>query len=222
MGKTRHGRDWKVEHLNDPYVKQAKKDGYRSRAIYKLDEIDKKDRLFRPGMTVIDLGAAPGSWSEYAVKKVGDTGKVIALDLLEMDAIPGVTFVAGDFREQDVYDALLKEIEAEQGNTAESGAKSEKYPGKVDLVMSDMAPNISGMKVVDQPRAMHLVELSLELAQSVLKPNGVLLVKVFSGSGLEEFNQLLRQHFKRVVARKPKASRSRSAEHYLLASGYNV
>lgn len=222
MGKTRHGRDWQVEHLNDPYVKQAKKDGYRSRAIYKLEEIDKKDRLLKQGMTVIDLGAAPGSWSEYAATKVGDNGKVIALDLLSMDSIAGVTFIEGDFREQEVYDALLQELEKGADEAAKLDARKVKYPGKVDLVMSDMSPNISGMKVVDQPRAMHLVELSLELAQSVLKPNGVLLVKVFSGSGLEEFNRVLRQHFKRVVARKPKASRSRSAEHYLLASGYNV
>ncbi len=206
MGKTRHGKDWMTEHQNDPYVQRALKDGYRSRAVYKLEEIDKKDRLFRPGMTVIDLGAAPGSWSEYVAAKIGDSGKLIALDLLPMDSLPNVTFIQGDFREEAVYSALLETLD---GN-------------KVDLVMSDMAPNISGMKAVDQPRSMYLVELSLELAQSVLNKNGVLLVKVFSGAGLEEFNRQLRQHFKRVVSRKPKASRARSAEHYLLATGYNV
>ena len=210
MGKIRHGRDWRSEHLNDPYVKQAQKDGYRSRAVYKLAEIDKKDRLIRPGMTIVDLGATPGSWSEYAAQNAGDKGQVIALDLLPMDAIAGVTFIQGDFREQAVYERLLE--------TLQSVTKT----GKVDLVMSDMAPNISGMKVVDQPRAMLLAELSLELAQFVLKPGGNLLVKVFSGAGLDVFHRQLRQHFSRVVTRKPKASRARSAEHYLLASGYNV
>ena len=206
MGKTRHGKDWKTEHQKDQYVQRAIKEGHRSRAIYKLEEMDARDHLFKPGMTVIDLGAAPGSWSEFAAQKVGEKGMVIALDLLDMGSIPNVSFIQGDFREQEVYDALLKALDGR----------------KVDLVMSDMAPNISGIKAVDQPRAMYLVELSLELAQSVLNKNGALLVKVFSGAGLEEFTRELRKHFTRVVSRKPRASRPRSAEHYLLATGYNV
>ena len=206
MARSRTSKKWLKEHFDDPYVKKAQQDGYRSRAVYKLLEIDEKDHLLKPGMTVVDLGAAPGGWSEIAAQRVGNKGRVIALDILEMDAIAGVTFIQGDFREADVYDALLEAL----GNEP------------VDLVMSDMAPNISGLKAVDQPRAMYLVELSLELAQKVLKPGGDLLVKAFTGEGIDEYKKALRASFQKVIVRKPKASRPRSPEIYLLARGYNV
>ncbi len=210
MGK-KHSRSktsgrWLQEHFDDEYVKKAQKDGYRSRAVYKLLEIDEKDRLLRPGMTVVDLGAAPGGWSEVAVQRVGDAGRVIALDILPMDSLPGVTFIQGDFRDEEPYNSLLEAL----------GESS------VDLVMSDMAPNISGMKGVDQPRAMYLAELALELARKVLKPGGGLLIKVFNGEGLDAFKQELRKEFDQLIVRKPKASRPRSAEIYLLARGYNL
>lgn len=210
MGKTKHrskssGR-WLQEHFDDEYVKKAQKDGYRSRAVYKLLEIDDKDHLLKPGMTVVDLGAAPGGWSEVAAQRVGEKGQVIALDILPMDSLPGVTFIQGDFREEGPYQALL-EVLADK---------------PVDLVMSDMAPNISGMKAVDQPRAMYLAELALELARKVLKPGGDLLVKAFNGEGIDVFKQELRRDFNKLIVRKPRASRPRSAEIYLLARGYNV
>ncbi len=197
---------WLQEHFDDEYVKQAQKDGYRSRAVYKLLEIDAKDHLLKPGMTVVDLGAAPGGWAEVAVQRVGATGRVIALDILPMDSLPGVTFIQGDFREEAPYQALLEVL----GDTP------------VDLVMSDMAPNISGMKAVDQPRAMYLAELALDLARKVLKPGGDLLVKAFNGEGIDAYKKELRQDFDKLIVRKPRASRPRSAEIYLLARGYNV
>ncbi len=208
MGK-KHSRSktsgrWLQEHFDDEYVKKAQKEGYRARAVYKLLEIDAKDRLLKPGMTVVDLGAAPGSWSEVAAQRVGDKGRVIALDILPMDSLPGVTIIEGDFREEVPYNALLEALGESQA----------------DLVMSDMAPNISGMKAVDQPRAMYLAELALELARKVLKPGGDLLIKVFTGEGLDAFKQELRQEFDKLIVRKPKASRPRSAEIYLLARGY--
>ncbi len=197
---------WLQEHFEDEYVKQAQKDGYRSRAVYKLLEIDDKDHLLKPGMTVVDLGAAPGGWSEMAAQRVGEKGRVIALDILPLDSLPGVIFIQGDFREEAAYQALLEVL----GDTP------------VDLVMSDMAPNISGMKAVDQPRAMYLAELALELARKVLKPGGDLLVKAFNGEGIDAFKQELRRDFNKLIVRKPRASRPRSAEIYLLARGYNV
>lgn len=197
---------WLQEHFEDEYVKKAQKDGYRSRAVYKLLEIDEKDHLLRPGMTVVDLGAAPGGWAEVAAQRVGEKGRVIALDILPMDSLPGVTFIQGDFREEGPYQALLEAL----------------GDNPVDLVMSDMAPNISGMKAVDQPRAMYLAELALELARKVLKPGGDLLVKAFNGEGIDAYKQELRQDFKKLIVRKPRASRPRSAEIYLLARGYNV
>ena len=206
MARSKTSKKWLNEHFDDPYVKKARQEGWRSRAIYKLIEIDERDRLLRPGMTVIDLGAAPGGWSEYAARRVGDKGKIIALDLLPMDALAGVEFIEGDFREEAVYAQLLARI----------GERT------VDLVMSDMAPNMSGMKAVDQPRAMYLAELTLELAQKVLKPGGDMLIKAFTGEGLDEFKGEIRQHFGKLVVRKPKASRPRSPEVYLLARGYNV
>ncbi len=206
MARSKSSRDWMQEHLNDEYVIRAQKEGYRARAIYKLMELDERDRLIKPGHLVVDLGAAPGSWSEYAITKVGKKGKVFALDLLEINPIPRVEFIQGDFREDTVLDQLMKSLE--------------NHP--VDLVMSDMAPNISGMKAVDQPRSMYLCELSHELARNVLKPGGDLLMKVFNGAGLDEFKKALRQDFNKLIIRKPKASRARSSENYLLARGYNV
>jgi 23S rRNA (uridine2552-2'-O)-methyltransferase len=197
---------WLQEHFEDEYVKKAQKDGYRSRAVFKLLEIDEKDQLLKPGMTVVDLGAAPGGWSEVAAQRVGSKGRVIALDILPMDSLPGVTFIQGDFREEGPYQALLEALDDRP----------------VDLVMSDMAPNISGMKAVDQPRAMYLAELALELARKVLKPGGDLLVKAFNGEGIDAYKQELRRDFNKLSVRKPRASRSRSAEIYLLARGYNV
>jgi len=206
MARSKTSKKWLHEHFDDIYVKKAQQEGWRSRAIYKLIEIDEKDHLLKPGMTVVDLGAAPGSWSEYAARQVGDQGKVIALDILAMDAIAGVEFIQGDFREDAVYDRLLRTIREKP----------------VDLVMSDLAPNMSGMKAVDQPRAMYLAELTLELAQKVLKPGGDMLLKAFTGEGLDEYKKEIRQHFSKLIVRKPKASRPRSPEIYLLARGYNL
>lgn len=191
------------EHVNDPYVQLAQKEGYRSRAAYKLLEIDEKDHLLRPGMAVVDLGATPGGWSQVAARKVGHAGKVIALDLLPLDPIHGVDFIQGDFRE----DAVLKQLE-------------DKLQGrKIGLVISDMAPNISGVASMDQARAMHLAELAMEFAIEHLTPEGSFLVKVFQGAGFEEYLKQMRSSFSKVVTRKPKASRDRSSEVYLLASG---
>ncbi len=195
---------WLKEHFDDPYVKRAQQEGWRSRAVYKLMEIDERDRLLRRGMTVVDLGAAPGSWSEWAAKQVQPGGRVIALDILPMDALPGVTVIQGDFHEEAVLNQLLEAI----GETP------------VDLVMSDMAPNISGMKAVDQPRAMYLAELALDLAERVLRPGGDLLIKAFTGEGLDDFKQQLRRRFGKLQVRKPKASRPRSPEIYLLARDF--
>jgi 23S rRNA (uridine2552-2'-O)-methyltransferase len=192
------------EHVQDEYVKRAQKEGYRARAIYKLKEVDERDQLLKPGMTVVDLGAAPGSWCEYAVSRVGDRGRVFALDILPMEAVAGVEFIQGDFTEQEVLDRLLEALGGRE----------------VDLVLSDMAPNITGIAVSDQARAMHLVELALDLAETVLRPGGNLLVKVFQGEGFPEFQKTLQQRFRSVRTRKPKASRSRSREIYLLAQGF--
>ncbi len=202
--RSKSSGKWLREHFDDVWVKRAQQEGWRSRAVYKLLEIDQKDRLIRPGMTVVDLGAAPGSWSEVAAKKTGHKGRVVALDILPMDSIAGVEFIEGDFREQAVYDRLLETL----GDVP------------VDLVISDMAPNISGLKAVDQPRAMYLAELALELAEKVLKPGGDFLVKVFTGEGLDEYKKTMRSAFEKIIVRKPAASRPRSREIYLLARGY--
>lgn len=195
---------WLKEHFDDHYVQQRWQDGYRSRASYKLLALDEKDRLFRPGMTVIDLGAAPGGWSQVAAGKVGDHGLVVASDILEMDALAGVEFVQGDFTEEAALEAILTILENRP----------------VDLVMSDMAPNMSGMAAIDQPQAMHLAELALDLAQQTLAPGGRFLTKVFQGEGFDAFFKALRGSFSRVVTRKPDASRARSREVYLLAEGF--
>lgn len=195
---------WMKEHFDDHYVKQSWQDGYRSRASYKLLELNAKDKLFRAGMTVIDLGAAPGGWSQVAAEKVGGEGLVLASDILEMDALAGVDFIQGDFTEEAVLEAILERL----GNRP------------VDLVMSDMAPNMSGMAAIDQPQAMYLVELALELARDTLSPGGRFLAKVFQGEGFDAYLQALRGNFTRVVTRKPDASRARSREVYLLAEGF--
>lgn len=192
------------EHFDDPYVKKSQQDGYRSRASYKLIEINDKDKLFRPAMRVVDLGAAPGGWSQIAAKLVGHKGTIVASDILEMSPLPGVSFVQGDFTEQEVYEAILAEIGDE----------------KADLVISDMAPNMSGNSSADQPQAMYLVELALDMAGQVLRPGGNFLVKVFQGEGFEEYLKAMRAQFASVVTRKPDASRARSREVYLLGRQY--
>ena len=209
MAKSKSSKSWLKEHFDDEYVRRSQQDGYRSRAIYKLIEIDKKDRLVKPGMTVIDLGAAPGGWSEYCVKKLGKKGTMVALDILPMEPIDGVTIIEGDFREDAVFDELM----AVMANNDVSG-------GKADLVISDMAPNISGMGSVDMPRAYYLCDLALDLARQVLKPGGGMLVKLFQGEGFEAYNKELKSSFSKVIMRKPKASRARSREIYALATGF--
>ncbi len=211
MAKSKSSKTWLKEHFDDEFVRRSQQDGYRSRAIYKLIEIDQKDRLVKPGMSIIDLGAAPGGWSEYCVKKLGKKGTMVALDILPMEPIEGVTIIEGDFREDPVFDQLMTVIDSAANNS-----------GKVDLVISDMAPNISGMGSVDMPRAYYLCELALELARQVLKPGGGLLVKLFQGEGFEAYNKALKSSFSKVVMRKPRASRARSREIYALATGFKV
>ena len=194
---------WMHEHINDEFVKRAQKEGYRARAAYKLTEIDDKDKLIKPGMTIVDLGATPGSWSQVVVQRLKGQGRVIALDLLEMEPIKGVEFIQGDFRE----DAVLKQLE----NSLNSK--------QVDLVIADMAPNISGITIVDQAGAAYLTELALEFSKEWLKPSGNFLVKVFIGEGFDEIVKNMRGMFDKVVTRKPKASRGRSNEVYLLGLG---
>ena len=202
MAKSKN-RSWIKQHVKDPYVKQSQVDGYRSRASYKLLEIVEKDRLIRSGMTVVDLGSAPGGWSQVAARLVGQTGRVHALDLLPMDSIAGVDFIQGDFTEEDIFDELLKLIENRP----------------VDLVISDMAPNLSGNKAVDQPAVMYLAELAVELAEKVLTINGVFIAKLFQGQGFDPFVLQVRTLFNGVSIIKPDASRSRSREVYLVAKG---
>lgn len=206
MARTKSSSRWLKEHFDDPYVKRAQKEGYRSRAVYKLQELQERYKLITPGMFVVDLGAAPGGWSQYAVKVLGEKGRVVAMDILPMDPIAGVTMLQGDFREQEVLDQLLALLDGE----------------KVDLILSDMAPNMSGTDIIDQPRAMYLAELGLEFARQVLRPEGDLLMKVFQGSGTEEFFKELKRAFTKISFRKPKASRARSAEVYVLARGYKL
>ena len=202
MAKSKN-RDWIKQHLNDPYVKQAQKDGYRSRASYKLLEIIDKERMIRPGMTVVDLGSAPGGWSQVASRMVGHEGRVHALDILPMDPVAGVDFILGDFTEQEIFDQLLKLI----GNRP------------VDLVISDMAPNLTGAKAVDQPAMMYLAELSIDLTCQVLKPEGVFIAKLFQGEGFDQFVRHVRTLFNSVSMKKPDASRAKSREVYLVAKG---
>ncbi|AAY39218.1 23S rRNA (uridine(2552)-2'-O)-methyltransferase RlmE [Pseudomonas syringae pv. aptata] len=204
MARSKTSHNWLKEHFDDKYVKMAQKDGYRSRASYKLLEIQEKDKLIRPGMTVIDLGAAPGGWSQVTSRLIGGQGRLIASDILEMDSIPDVTFIQGDFTE----DAILEQILEAVGNT------------QVDLVISDMAPNMSGLSAVDMPRAMFLCELALDLAGRVLRPGGDFLIKVFQGEGFDVYHKDIRKLFDKVQMRKPSSSRDRSREQYLLARGF--
>jgi 23S rRNA (uridine2552-2'-O)-methyltransferase len=203
MARTKTSKAWMHEHVTDVYVRRAKQDGYRSRSAYKLLEILDKDKLVRADMTVVDLGAAPGGWSQVLAPIVGAKGQVIALDLLEMEPLRGVVAIRGDFSEE----STLKVLEEQLGDRS------------IDLVVSDLAPNISGVGIVDQARSVHLAELALEFARKRLKPGGGLLVKVFQGSGLDEFRKALSGAFGSVAVRKPKASRDRSSELYLLARG---
>lgn len=204
MKRTNSSARWLNEHFNDFYVKQAKKAGYRSRSAFKLLEIQERDHVLKFGMTVIDLGAAPGGWSAVARQKVGEGGQVFALDILPMESLAGVEFLQGDFNEEKVVEELLKRVD--------------NCP--VDLVMSDMSPNITGIAAIDQPRAFQLSEQALELTRRVLKPGGNFLVKVFHGQGFEAFLKEVRAHFSKVHIRKPKSSRDRSQEVYIVAIGF--
>lgn len=206
MKRTKSSKRWLDEHFNDIYVKQAQKEGYRSRAIYKLKEIDDKEHLLKPGMTVVDLGAAPGGWTQYVSQKLDGRGNIIALDILPMDHLADVTFILGDFREDHVLQQLMRVV-PEHG---------------VDVLLSDMAPNMSGNANVDIPSSMYLAELAFDFAKSMLKPGGTFLMKIFHGEGFDTLVKEVRQKFTKVTIRKPLASRSRSRETYLLAKGYNL
>lgn len=205
MGKKKSSsRAWLKEHHDDIFVQRAQKEGYRSRAVYKLMEINDKDQVLRRGMSVLDLGSAPGGWSQVAAKLVGEAGRVVASDILLMDALPDVVFVQGDFTEQETYDRIVASLNDKP----------------LDVVLSDMAPNMSGMPEVDQPRSMYLVELATELAERALAPGGAFITKVFQGEGFEPWFRQIRDRFDRVTTRKPSASRPRSREVYIVASGF--
>jgi 23S rRNA (uridine2552-2'-O)-methyltransferase len=205
MARSKSSHQWLKKHFDDEFVKRAQREGWRSRAVYKLEEIDRKYQLIRPGMTVVDLGAAPGGWSQYVAKALAGKGRIIALDILEMQPLPGVEFIHGDFTEDEPLDLLMNSLGA----------------GQVDLVLSDMAPNISGMQAVDQPRGIYLVELAMDFAAKVLGKKGNLLFKAFQGEGFEDVIKALRGQYRTVLIRKPKASRPRSREVYVLAQGHN-
>ena len=206
MARSKSSREWLDRHLNDEYVKKAQIDGYRSRAVYKLLEIQQRDQLIQPGDVVVDLGAAPGGWSQVIQKIVTPKGAVFALDILPMEAIDGVTFIEGDFREQQPFDTLREALNGRD----------------VDLVISDMAPNLSGMATVDQPRSIYLCELALDFAVQTLKPGGNFLTKIFQGEGFDAYMRQLRENFASVVARKPQSSRSKSSEVYLIGRDFRV
>lgn len=206
MARNKTSKAWMQEHVNDPYVRRAQAEGMRSRAAYKLQQLAERDKLLKPGMTVVDLGAAPGGWSQVAGRVAGDSGRVVAVDLLDMTPVAGVTFIRGDFGE----DAVLAQVEQAIGG------------GGVDLVLSDMAPNISGVASIDQARSVGLAELALDFAVNHLKPQGNFLVKVFQGSGFEALVADIRRKFVQVMIRKPEASRSRSSEVYVVAKGLKV
>ena len=206
MARSKSSHRWLKSHFDDEYVKRAQREGYRSRAVYKLEELQQKDRILRPGMTVVDLGAAPGGWSQYAAQLLKGSGRIIAMDLLAMDPLDGVEFLQGDFREEEVLDLLMETL----GETP------------VDLVMSDMAPNISGMEAVDLPRSMYLAELAADFAARVLREGGDLLFKAFQGEGFDDLIKLLRSQYQQVKTRKPRASRPRSREVYVVARHYRA
>lgn len=204
MARTKSSKRWLERHLNDPYVKRSVKEGMRSRAAYKLEELDQVDKLLRPGMTVVDLGATPGGWSQYAARRLGERGRVLAVDLLPLEPLPGVNFVLGDFADSQVLDSIKQLL---------AGAQT-------DLVISDMAPNMTGVAARDQAQMIHLAELALAFAAETLKPGGNLLIKIFQGEGYSEFHRSMKTQFERLVTRKPKASRSESREIYLLGKGF--
>ncbi len=206
MKRSKSSQQWMKEHFDDEYVRKAQQKGYRSRAVFKLEEIQQKDQIIKPGMVVVDLGAAPGGWCQYASKILAKNGRIIGLDILPIEPMEGVELIQGDFREQEVMDGLLETLKGQA----------------VDLVISDMAPNISGQSAVDQPRAIYLCELALDFARQVLKPKGDLLIKAFQGEGYTELEKSLRESFSKIIVRKPKASRARSREVYILARGFNL
>ncbi|MEW7987249.1 MAG: 23S rRNA (uridine(2552)-2'-O)-methyltransferase RlmE [Candidatus Thiodiazotropha sp.] len=206
MKRSKSSRQWLDRHFKDEYVKQAQKAGYRSRAAFKLLEIQQKDNIFKPGMKVVDLGAAPGGWCQVARKLVGEKGRIVAMDILPMDPMAGVEFIQGDFREKQPLEELEKSLDGEA----------------VDLVISDMAPNVTGIASVDQPRAIYLCELALDFAREVLKPGGCFVVKIFQGEGFDTYLKALRRDFKRVVSRKPSSSRAKSREVYLVAGNFKM
>ncbi|MEQ3693635.1 MAG: 23S rRNA (uridine(2552)-2'-O)-methyltransferase RlmE [Thalassolituus sp.] len=204
MARSKSSADWLKEHVDDIWVQKAQQDGYRTRASYKLIEVDERDALIRPGMVVLDLGSAPGGWSQVVARKMGAKGAIIASDILPMDSIADVTFIQGDFTTDEVFEELMVAVDSRP----------------VDLVISDMAPNMSGMASIDQPGAMYLVELALDMARQVLKPNGNFVAKVFQGDGFDAYLKDLKTSFTKVNIRKPKASRARSREVYLVAKGF--
>lgn len=204
MARSKSSQQWMQEHFQDEYVKKAQQLGYRSRAVFKLIEIQEKDKIIKPDINIIDLGAAPGGWSEYISKIIGKNNKLIALDILEMDPIPGVEFIQGDFREDEVFEKLKNLLQNQP----------------VHLLLSDMAPNISGNREIDQPKAIYLGELALDAAKQFLAPGGVFLIKMFQGAGFDEYHNQVKESFNSVVIRKPKASRPRSNEVYILARGF--
>jgi 23S rRNA (uridine2552-2'-O)-methyltransferase len=204
MARTKSSHQWMQEHFQDEYVKKAQALGYRSRAVFKLIEIQEKDKIIRPGINIVDLGAAPGGWSDYARKLLGKNDKIIALDLLDIDPIEGVDFIQGDFREDEVLEKLYKVLAGQP----------------VHLLLSDMAPNISGNKEMDQPRSIYLGELALDAAHTILAKGGTFLIKMFQGAGFDEYHHQVKQYFSSAVIRKPKASRARSNEVYILAKGF--
>jgi 23S rRNA (uridine2552-2'-O)-methyltransferase len=206
MSRSKSSGNWLQQHVNDPYVKQAQKDGYRSRASYKLIQLNEKDKLIRPGMLIVDLGCAPGGWSQVAANLVGAKGKVIATDILPMDPLKNVDFILGDFTEQAVVDQILARLENR----------------KPDLIICDIAPNISGIDVADQASSMYLVELALDMARVVLKPKGDFVAKVFQGAGSDAYLKELRRSFEKLLIRKPAASRPRSREVYVVAKGFKA
>ena len=208
MARSKSSGNWLKEHFDDEYVKRSQKEGYRSRAIYKLQEIQQKDNLIRHGMQVVDLGAAPGGWSQYAVELVGGNGRVVASDILPLDPLPFVEFIQGDFTEESVLNDILDVLNKDQSNS------------KADVVISDMAPNVTGVETIDQPKSIYLCELSLDMARLILKPNGSFVAKLFQGDGSDAFIKDVRTSFKQVKIRKPKASRPRSREVYVVAQGF--
>lgn len=204
MARSKSSSRWLNEHVNDPYVKRAQKDGYRSRAAYKLLEMNEKDKLIRPGMLVMDLGSAPGGWSQIAGRLVGHTGRVIASDILPMDSLENVDFIQGDFTSDEVFQQIMTTMDGRQA----------------DLIISDIAPNISGVMAADQASSMYLVELVLDMVRQVLKPGGNFVAKIFQGEGSDEYIKDVRKSFEKVSIRKPEASRPRSREVYLMARGF--